>query len=145
MGASFVAFLTGLPTAFTRVRLKDALFFHAYFVSLFENGRSGNSEILGLISDCGKQRCKYDAPTWKLEIGKGVSAAIARNRSLKPKGTERLRRAESPKAEAPIGLCHPLGKGILEDGASMAAESGLSSHSDRTGQNYQVPPQRIQF
>ena len=54
--------------------------FKEYFVSLFESGNYGKGEILTLITNCGKDRVRYDAPSWKTAIGNGVATAIGANR-----------------------------------------------------------------
>ena len=53
--------------------------FKEYFVSLFESGNYGKGEILTLITSCGKDRVRYDAPSWKTAIGNDVATAIRDN------------------------------------------------------------------
>lgn len=50
--------------------------FRDFFVSLFEAGRAGNGEVVGLIQNCIEGRDKGDAPEWKTWISDGVARAI---------------------------------------------------------------------
>ena len=62
--------------------------FKEYFVSLFESGNYGKGEILTLITSCGKDRVRYDAPSWKTAIGDDVATAIRDNHRHSNKHSE---------------------------------------------------------